>query len=115
MSTALTTHIDNLIAENRAIQVGLRNHAQPIGPGKCELIKITDAQGSPAGSLYRMTLAANMQATPQSRPQAVSVPFVFDGDDVVLVIEEPRNADGDAAIITPGNGRTAGGLHIPGR
>lgn len=115
MSTLLCSHIDALIAKGVEFQVGLRGSPQPLGPAKVERITVIMPPPSTiTGTLYRMLVPAQMQATKNSRPANVMMPIVFDADDVLLVIEAPLNQDGEVAVIPSSNGRTPGGLHIPG-
>jgi hypothetical protein len=104
----LQHYIDSLIAKGAEFQVGIRGSAQPLGPAKVE--HVADSIG-----LYRMLVPATIQANKNSRPSTVVLPIVFSGADVMLVIESPLQQDGSDLIVTPGNGRTAGGLHIPGQ
>lgn len=108
--SSIRNHIDALIANGVEFQVGIRGTGQPIGPGKVEQV---ENPPHALDGLYRMLVPAAMQADKNSRPKNVFLPLVFDVSDVVLVIEAPVNRDGESAILTP-NGKTAGGLHIPG-
>lgn len=101
--------LDALIADGKPILLQLRHTNQPMGPGKCERI-----QGGTSGNTYRMMCPATMQTTPQSRPQKMIQPLVFDAADILLIYEETLNADGEKASI-PTDGKGSGGLIIPGR
>jgi hypothetical protein len=123
MTSKLTFHIDSLIAAGVEFQVGLRGGAQPLGPAKVERIEVPKVgyevpkvgyEPDATVTLYRMLIPAQL-ANPNARASTVIVPIVFDGDDVLIVIEAPLNKDGEAAIIPMNGGRTPGGLHIPGR
>jgi hypothetical protein len=102
----LQDYMDILISKGVAFQVGLRGAAQPLGPAKIEHVQ------SSIG-LYRMMQPAQIGRA--ESPTPVIMPIVFNGADVLLVIESPLALDGSQAIVTPGNGRTPGGLHIPGQ
>lgn len=109
--------LDALIAADKPILLQLRNTNQPMGPGKC--VRLTTIHTAPDGSetqshVYRMMCPATMQTTPQSRPQKMIQPLVFDAADILLIYEETLNADGEKASI-PTDGKGSGGLIIPGR
>jgi len=106
MSNDILFHINALIERGAKFQIALKTAGQPIGPGKVERI-------SPNMSLYRMLTPVTMQETKNSRPKEVILPMVFDASDVLIVIEEPINQDGETAIVTP-NGKSPSGLFIPG-
>jgi len=110
MSEALRTHINKLIEQGAEIQVGLRGSPQPLGPAKVEHV---EHAGSATG-LYRMLVPAQMQANKHSKPNNVLLPLIFALDDVMLLIEAPITQDGSPIAIVNPNGRTPGGLHIPG-
>lgn len=113
MNNALQAHLDILIASGKTFQVVLRGSAQPIGPAKVEAITVTLVDQS-TEQLYRMMCPAMIQQNKTSQPVPVILPMVFAAEDVLMIIEEPVNAEGDKLVVTP-PGRTAGGLHIPGR
>jgi len=117
MSNAARLYIDNLIAAGKRVQVVLRGSQQPLGPGIVEKIgiaeKLPDGSHGPSLVVYKMLVPAHIQENQHARPRQVTVPMVFDADDVLVVIEEPINQDGEAAIVTP-NGKSASGLYIPG-
>ncbi len=115
------TALDYLIAKGQPLQIGIRNAAQPFGPGTCErafsdaeLAKaLEEGVSSDLAGYFRLFVEAQKQATPTSRPQVVVVPIVFHIDDVLMVLEAPSAKD-EGAIITAAPGRGGGGLHIPG-
>lgn len=110
--------LDALIAEGTPqIQVHLRHSDQPLGPGKIERIvqMQTNATGvTTEAVLYRILCPVMLQANQQSRPVKMILPVVFDGADLLMIYEEPLNADGEKAAITPGDSKSSG-LIIPGR
>ena len=68
----------------------------------------------PNTGLYRITSKALVQGK-GGQPHEVTVPTIFDSEDVGVIIEVPKNIDNEPLVQTPGGQRSRGGLHIPGR
>lgn len=95
----------------KLIQIGLRGQAQPIGPGTVR--RVTDRIGDTATTYYKMFVEA-MLGNPQqpTRGRRVTLPILFAAEDVVMILDEPMNADGESMIVPAGS--MPAGLRPPG-
>lgn len=100
-------YLKAIIDEKKQVQIGLRATGQPLGPGQIE--EVDGYVG-----LFRMLVPAEYAENQHARKRKVLLPIAFTIDDVAIIIEEPRNIEGEPLVQPVGNGRTPGGLIIPG-
>lgn len=92
--------------------VNVQQGAGVVGPGKLEVVTLTDPSGDQVAGLFTfmMPVFVGQQG---KQPQQMIMPITFSAADVLWVSTGPL-MNNEPAIITPGSGRGRGGLHIPG-
>lgn len=110
--------LDALIAEGcEDIVIRLKNDQQLLGPGRVEKLSLTHplpgvpGETLPVDGVYRMMANQLVQVSQNSQPMRVTVPITFDANDIQVIMQPPKNPEGDKAIVTPG-GKSAGGIVI---
>lgn len=94
---------------DKKVRITIRDMVMPLGPGKI---------GRGPDGLMLITADANLQPTPNARPQPVLVPVLFNPDDVTSIELEPTTVEGvplsETATPLPGMGDPKPKIWTPG-
>lgn len=106
MTTAMNAYIDHLISTKTEVSIGIRATGTPIGPGLLEAVP-----GHPDLVLMNVKVQIGDPQKPQ-RAELALMPVTVAKDEIAIVMGNPTKLGGVSSVGP--NGKSAGGLIIPG-